>query len=206
LPFDRNQYVFETPDLPQLFQQAREQLRNSTPLPLGGIPRFPGVGVYTIEYQGDFPDYHLLSSRSRNGEYVPIYAGKAVPRGWRTGRFGTPEQELYQRLADHSRSIRSSTNLDNSDFIVRFIILEGDAIGLTGALEAEVIRWKQPPWNTCIDGFGNHDPGSGRYEQARSSWDTLHPGRQWATRLRDPQEDAQAIKSRLSAFLGNEWQ
>ncbi len=31
--------------------------------------------------------------------------------------------------------------------------------------------------NKIIDGFGNHDPGKGRYNQLRSRWDKLHPGR-----------------------------
>lgn len=39
-----------------------------------------------------------------------------------------------------------------------------------------------PLWNVAIDGFGNHDPGKGRYEQAKSDWDVIHPGRTWAAR------------------------
>jgi len=35
---------------------------------------------------------------------------------------------------------------------------------------------------TALDGFGNHDPGKGRYEQAKSDWDIIHPGRVWAER------------------------
>ncbi|MDR0670086.1 MAG: Eco29kI family restriction endonuclease [Treponema sp.] len=38
-------------------------------------------------------------------------------------------------------------------------------------------------WNIVVDGFGNHDPGSGRYNQQISSWDTIHPGRNWAKKL-----------------------
>lgn len=49
--------------------------------------------------------------------------------------------------------------------------------------EAKLIRMHKPLWNTLIDGFGNHDPGSGRYNQAKSEWDVLHPGRPWAERL-----------------------
>jgi hypothetical protein len=51
-------------------------------------------------------------------------------------------------------------------------------------VEAELIRRYAPLWNTVIDGFGNHDPGRGRYDQAKSEWDVLHPGRPWAERLR----------------------
>ena len=49
-----------------------------------------------------------------------------------------------------------------------------------GTVEAALIRHYKPIWNTKIDGFGNHDPGSGRYNQAKSEWDIIHPGRPWA--------------------------
>lgn len=49
--------------------------------------------------------------------------------------------------------------------------------------EGVLIRHFQPVWNQIIDGFGNHDPGSGRYQQKRSVWDLLHPGRRWASLL-----------------------
>lgn len=29
-----------------------------------------------------------------------------------------------------------------------------------------------------------HDPGSGRYQQQRSPWDCIHPGREWAEKLK----------------------
>lgn len=63
------------------------------------------------------------------------------------------------------------------------MILEGIESDLVVPVEAELIRQYTPLWNTVIDGFGNHDPGSGRYNQARSEWDVLHPGRPWAKRL-----------------------
>ena len=60
------------------------------------------------------------------------------------------------------------------------MILEDSAYHLIGTVEAALIRYYKPIWNTKIDGFGNHDPGSGRYNQAKSEWDTIHPGRPWA--------------------------
>jgi hypothetical protein len=59
--------------------------------------------------------------------------------------------------------------------------LEGD---LVVPVEAELIRRFQPLWNATIDGFGNHDPGAGRYNQANSDWDVIHPGRPWAKKLK----------------------
>jgi len=74
-------------------------------------------------------------------------------------------------------------NLQTEDFNCRFTILTHIETDLIGPVEAELIRRYQPLWNCVIDGFGNHDPGSGRYNQAPSEWDVLHPGRPWAERL-----------------------
>jgi hypothetical protein len=49
--------------------------------------------------------------------------------------------------------------------------------------ESLLIEMFSPVWNRLIDGFGNHDPGKGRYQQQRSPWDVLHPGRSWAEKL-----------------------
>jgi hypothetical protein len=51
-----------------------------------------------------------------------------------------------------------------------------------------------------LDGFGNHDLGKGRYNQQRSAWDIIHPGRKWAKNLQEgkPEEE---IKKQISEFL-----
>ncbi|BCJ87960.1 hypothetical protein skT53_29450 [Effusibacillus dendaii] len=36
-----------------------------------------------------------------------------------------------------------------------------------------------------LDGSVLYDPGSGRYNQKRSLWDVIHPGRSWALKLQD---------------------
>ena len=63
------------------------------------------------------------------------------------------------------------------------MILDAIESDLIVPVEAEMIRRYTPLWNSVVDGFGNHDPGSGRYNQAKSEWDVLHPGRSWAERL-----------------------
>ncbi len=60
------------------------------------------------------------------------------------------------------------------------MIFEGQESDLIGTVEAALIRMYRPLWNTVVDGFGNHDPGKGRYNQAKSDWDVYHPGRKWA--------------------------
>jgi Eco29kI restriction endonuclease len=83
-------------------------------------------------------------------------------------------------LKEHGKSIFQANNLSQADFSCRFMILEGGASHLIGTVEAALIRHYKPIWNTKIDGFGNHEPGSGRYNQAKSDWDIIHPGRPWA--------------------------
>ncbi len=51
---------------------------------------------------------------------------------------------------------------------------------MISTIEAALIKLNKPLWNMALDGFGNHDPGKGRYEQAKSDWDVIHHGRQWA--------------------------
>jgi hypothetical protein len=55
-----------------------------------------------------------------------------------------------------------------------------------------------PPGKTLlvVDGFGNHDPGTGRRNMKRPRWDILHPGRSWAGRLQ-PAETAKQVIAKL---------
>ncbi len=177
------QHIFKSDSFQELIEEAVIFLL-ATPiehLPLDS--RFIGTGVYAIYYQGAFPAYSAIYQSNPN---LPIYVGKAVPTGWRQGRAKRIVNDfaLYRRLREHSRSIDSSSNLELSDFSCRFMILVGDEADLIGIVEAALIRKYNPLWNSYIDGFGNHDPGSGRYNQAKSEWDVLHPGRGWADKLR----------------------
>jgi hypothetical protein len=125
-----------------------------------------------------------IADLNRESQTQPIYVGKAVPVGWRAARSKeTNTPVLYRRLNEHARSIQQAINLQVDDFLCRFMILDGTESDLIVPVEAELIRRYVPPWNSVVDGFGNHDPGSGRYNQAKSEWDVLHPGRSWAERL-----------------------
>lgn len=151
---------------------------------------FDGAGVYTIHYSGSFPAYRDV------GETIPIYVGKADPPGRRQGRTSASTQVLYRRLQEHGESIEDATNLRLSDFRCRWLVLDPVWVGLT---EQVLIAEYQPIWNVLVDGFGNHDPGSGRRNQRRSRWDTLHPGRGWATTLRDRDETDRDILEAIEA-------
>jgi len=65
---------------------------------------------------------------------------------------------------------------------------------MISTIEAALIKLNLPLWNTALDGFGNHDPGNGRYEQAKSDWDVIHGGRSWAEKCNGlPKEGAMIL-------------
>lgn len=182
--FDREKHVYHAPEFEELIKDA---IRFFNGTPVHSIPppeRFAGAGVYAIYYIGRNPLYKQISDKNRVAYQLPIYVGKAVPSGWRQARNAETEQktELFTRLTQHAGSIASTSTLIQTDFRCRFMIMEGGTSAMISTVEAAMISYYQPLWNSCIDGFGNHDPGSGRYNQARSDWDVLHPGREWADR------------------------
>jgi hypothetical protein len=72
---------------------------------------------------------------------MPIYAGKAVPSGWRQAReTAQVSSALYRRLKEHAASIGAAENLEISDFKCRFVILEGEESSLIATVEAAIIR------------------------------------------------------------------
>ncbi|MBI2954823.1 MAG: Eco29kI family restriction endonuclease [Chloroflexi bacterium] len=164
--------------------------------------RFIGPGVYAWYYIGSYDLYAKIADLNRHGCVMPIYVGKAVPPGWRTARVTASEtKNLFQRLNEHTRSLRQVANLQPEDLRCRFIILNDIESDLVGPAEAALIRRYRPLWNTVVDGFGNHDPGSGRYNQARSEWDVLHPGRVWAQRLTDASSNLEDVIAEVRQAL-----
>ena len=172
--------------------------------PLAKIARFDGAGVYAIHYLGEFSAYSSPRlARGNESTAVPIYVGKAVPPGSRKGNAGLdadPGRVLFNRLGEHASSIDDATNLDVSDFSCRYLVVDDIWIPLGESL---LIARFSPVWNQFLDGFGNHNPGKGRYEQLRSRWDTLHPGRSWAVKCRERPESADQILSEIAAFFTN---
>lgn len=153
-------------------------------VPLPPAESFIGAGIYVLYYIGDFPAYRKIAERNRNNRWeAPIYVGKAVPPGARKGGYGlgeSPGEVLYRRLREHAESIEQAVNLSLDDFKCRYLVVDDIWIPLGESL---LISTFTPLWNQKLDGFGNHDPGKGRYNQQCSLWDIVHPGRPWAARL-----------------------
>ncbi|MBZ0187417.1 MAG: Eco29kI family restriction endonuclease [Candidatus Obscuribacterales bacterium] len=151
--------------------------------------------------------YKLISNKNKNSspnELVPVYVGKAVPEGARKGGFGlgiAPGPVLYKRLTEHAKSITQASNLSIDDFKCRYLMVDDIWIPLSESLLVEMFF---PIWNKVIDGFGNHDPGSGRYNQQRSPWDVIHPGRPWANKLKQNNRSEMEFLTNLQEFLAGE--
>ncbi len=186
VPIDLKLHTFHSHEFESVVKAAIEFLCGTPIRRLPPKSEFDGVGVYVMYYVGNLEFYKNMAIGNRAEFIIPIYVGKAVPPGWRTARSSGTEnvKSLYGRLREHANSIKHSRNLTPNDFYCRFMVLEGAEIDLIASVEAQLIRRFRPHWNTLIDGFGNHDPGSGRYNQAKSEWDVLHPGRPWAKKLK----------------------
>lgn len=198
-------------DRVELGKSVERALLSSDLVPLPPARRFPGAGVYALYYIGDFEPYWPIAPPAREAGDIPIYVGRAMPPGTRKGAGGlrptTTEPQLLKRLREHASSIRrveeyatsiGTTNIRLADFLCRFLVVDDIWVALG---EAVLIGHYQPLWNGFVDGFGIHAPGRGRGQQARSRWDTLHPGRKFAAR-RPPGPDtaseiAEAITERL---------
>jgi len=192
---------FNPLDKRHLGESVAEALLSTAPQNLPPNP-FVGAGVYALYYTGSFSAYRQLSEVNQDDQFrCPIYVGKAVPAGARKGGLGMEVehgQALYKRLAEHAESINATDNLLLDDFRCRFLIVDDIWIPLAESMLIERFR---PVWNIVLDGFGNHDPGKGRYNGMMPQWDCVHPGRSWATRLQPCPNSSDQLGDRVSAFL-----
>lgn len=202
--FDRSLHIFRSDVFAEIMMDT---IRFFNGTPVHHLPppeNFTGAGVYALYYTGKSPYYKHLHEINRLGFVLPIYVGKAVPKGWRQARVQQASDELYARLCQHKNSISQVNNLNVDDFSCRFMILEDAASDMIGTVEAALIRQYTPIWNSCVDGFGNHDPGRGRYNQAKSDWDILHPGRRWAGNLKGIHASLEDVKNKAMAYYGEQ--
>ena len=160
---------FDPLALASLQRVLRTQLEGQ---PRGPLPPelFRGAGIYALYYVGAHPLYAPLA-----GIDVPVYVGKAEAGN---SGYGDPTNEdgvqLLDRIRKHAGSIGEADNLAVEDFEVRYLTLD-DAWIVLG--ERAILRAYRPVlWNTIMSGFGSNEPGTAR-NNARSVWDTQHPGR-----------------------------
>ena len=160
-----------------------------------------GLGFMRFYYTGSFPLYKKISALNQKGKFDhPIYIGKAVPPGAQKGGVlgeykGTA---LFGRMKEHADTIQQVKNLNLKDFFCRYLVVEDIWIPPGETL---LIEKFQPIWNSKISGYGNHDPGGGRHGQKKSPWDTIHPGRPWADKLKGVELSADIIEEGTARFI-----
>ena len=133
------------------------------------LPRFDGSGLYAIYYAGkSVPLYKALSGRK-----IPVYVGQAQSHNSATGIAVRESTPLWRRVRDHRASIEGS-DLPVAEFGVRLLRMPDVHADLG---ENGLRVFYQPVWNAILRGFGGHEQGSATRKSARTSWDTVHPGR-----------------------------
>jgi hypothetical protein len=187
--------VYNPLDKVNLGKSVAQALLERQAVALKGLAAFKGAGVYAIYYAGPFAAYQRMATLNRGTDpKAPIYVGKAVPQGARKGSEisgGMKSQSLFKRLQDHAKSITATENLALSDFSCRYLAVDDIWIPLGESL---LISSFAPLWNLVLEGFGNHDPGSGRHAGLAPRWDVVHPGRSWALKCKPRAETAIQIE------------
>ncbi len=186
-------------DKRNLGKSVVDALLASAPTRLEDVSAFEGAGIYAIYYNGPFELYQTITFHDGSGD--PIYVGKAVPSGSRKGASLSASRTgrwLFNRISEHRESINAAQNLDVGDFSARYLAVDDIWIPLGEAL---LISAYNPVWNRLIDGFGNHDPGAGRYNGLRPLWDVLHPGRPWAEKCKQRSETREEIGRQIIDYF-----
>lgn len=170
-------HVLDPSDPSVVGQLIAETLLTQDRYNLDSIQRFYGSGVYAIYYSGAFDAYEPVS-----GTETPLYVGKADPASHGAITPIQQGQRLWSRLYDHRKSIKAARNLNINDFDCRYLAVRS---AWQGTAETYLISKFLPIWNNetkiCY-GFGKHGDAHTTRANTRSPWDTLHPGRNWATK------------------------
>ena len=167
---------------------------------MASLPPFYGSGIYAIYYNGKRKQYLPISKTEH-----PIYVGMADPSdGSSTDPF-SQGLALFNRLTAHAKNIaKANTTLDVSEFECKYLAVQS---GFQSAAEGKLIRYYRPIWNKetkICHGFGKHGDSATTRVNARSPWDTLHPGRGWADKSTSEQSSyANIITKTTKHYLEN---
>lgn len=175
-PIQRPHFVFDPSNPETIGKLIGQTLLEHQRKHLAFVPKFYGSGVYALYYRGDFPAYKPI-----RGKETPIYVGKADPPTPDARSYIEQGPKLTGRLAEHAKSIRAAhTTLKLEDFDYRFLVVQS---GWQRSAEDYLLNLFKPIWNSKICfGFGKHGDDPRTRGNTRSPWDSLHPGRPWATR------------------------
>lgn len=179
-----------------LERNLREGLEDEGRVPFPPPEPFAGAGLYALYYTGDLELYRGLREKD-----IPVYIGKAeAGNSAYGGASDDSSPKLYRRIAEkHALSVREVSdaggNIHLRNFEIRYLKLDDVWIVLG---ERALLRGYAPVlWNTIMPGFGANPPGTAR-KNARSVWDTVHPGRPRAGRLCNRRFTRAEMESRIT--------
>src|SRR5690625_270334 len=177
-PVAQPEAVFDpsNPNVVGAFIALALQSRNRAPLSEVRESPFHGSGIYAIYYCGGFDVYSALE-----GTEHPIYTGKSDPVSPAATTPVAQGQKLFRRLKEHAKSIDKGEYIDLTGFEYRYLVVQS---GWQTAAGRFLIDWFKPIWNNEMNicfGIGKHGDSSTTRANQRSPWDTLHPGRPWAS-------------------------
>lgn len=175
-PIQRPPFVFDPSNPETIGKLIGQTLLEQEVQALASVPKFYGSGVYALYYRGNFPAYKPIRRVA-----TPIYVGKADPPTPDAKSYYDQGPKLAGRLSEHAKSIRAaSMTLRLADFDCRFLVVQS---GWQRSAEDYLLNLFKPIWNSKICfGFGKHGDDPKTRGNTRSPWDSLHPGREWATK------------------------
>ena len=165
IPFKVEDHVYQNDAFSELCKDAMRAF-NATPVCDLPPPPFKGAGVYAIYCTARSGIYERYGNKvNRTGYNVPIYVGKAVPKGWwqiRTAGLDTlpiaEQVELWMDL------VKRSIGLKLEDFHIRAFEV---SIDILRGIQLLMLRTYHPLWNRL---FASHKTA----KALKSSWARIH--------------------------------
>lgn len=184
-PFQEPEFIFDPSEFKVTAHVAATALLAQDRHSLTSDPTHYGSGIYALFYNGDLPFYEPIKNTD-----TPIYVGSASPKKHDAANADEQGSTLISRISDHKRSIQcvqssEGGNLSVADFDYRCLVVSS---GWELAAEMYLIRFFKPVWNKEVKictGFGKHGDSSETRGNRKSLWDTIHPGRHWASNSPD---------------------
>lgn len=168
VPFKREDHVYHNEAFAELCKDAVRAF-NGTPVCELPPPRFTGSGVYAIYCTAKKGIYERYGNKvNRMGYNVPIYVGKAVPKGWRQSSTGEiSDLPINEQMGLWVHLIKSSIGLQTADFRFRVYGCNVVDTGLIHDMHRLMLYTYQPLWNRVFDGCRT-------IKNTMSRWARLH--------------------------------
>ena len=151
VPFKREDHVYHNEAFAELCKDAVRAF-NGTPVCELPPPRFVGSGVYAIYCTAKKGIYERYGNKvNRMGYNVPIYVGKAVPKGWHgDGCFET--LTCQEQLSFWHHKIKSAIGFSTEDFVCRIFAIDEFCEKEINCVHGMMMESYHPVWNKVFVG------------------------------------------------------